>query len=172
MKTASAKAKTYLRPFNKYRQAKTPLEYLTQRTMVPFDGHTDCWVWIKGVDKDGYGQCHAAKVAKENKVTRAHQLAWVMMNGPIPENMLVCHTCDNPSCVNPSHLFLGTCNDNVQDMMRKGRYRSGAKPNPDTEAIIKLHKVKSSKEVAKEFNCSFSLVCQIWRKAGLNGRNH
>ena len=164
MKTSSVK--------QKYFQSKTPLEYLAQRTMIPFDGHTDCWLWTKGVDKDGYGQCQAAKVAKENKVTRAHQLAWVMMNGPIPSGMFVCHSCDNPTCVNPQHLFLGTPNDNVQDMMTKGRYRCGAKPNPNTEAIISLYGIKSCKEVAKEFYVSFSLVCMIWRKAGLHGRNH
>jgi hypothetical protein len=163
VKTASGKAK--------YFQSKTPLEYLAQRTMIPFDGHTDCWLWTKGVDKDGYGQCHAAKVAKDNKVTRAHQLAWVMMNGSIPEGMLVCHTCDNPTCVNPKHLFLGTNRDNVHDMINKGRVRY-RKENPNTEAIVKLHGVKSCSEVAKEFSCSFSLVCQIWRKAGLYGRNH
>ncbi len=165
MKTASSKAR-------KYYQSKTPFEYLTQRTMIPFDGSTDCWLWTGGTDKDGYGQCHAARVAKDNNVTRAHQLSWVMMNGPIPAGMLVCHTCDNPTCVNPAHLFLGTNKDNVHDMINKGRQINGAKPNPHESEIVSLHGIKSCKEVSREFGLSYSRVCQIWRKAGLHGRNH
>lgn len=149
-----------------YTHSKTPFEYLSQRVCIPFDGSTDCWIWLKGKDKNGYGQCHAARVAKDNNVTRAHQLSWVMMNGPIPEGMLVCHTCDNPSCVNPAHLFLGSWDDNVQDMMSKGRHRNGAKPNPHTEEVVKLHGVMNCFQVAEKFSMSFSRVCQIWRAHG------
>lgn len=151
---------------SKYKQSKTPFEYIVQRTMIPHDGSTDCWIWIGGKDRDGYGQCHAAKVTKDNKVTRAHQLAWVMLNGPIPADMLVCHTCDNPSCVNPNHLFLGTWDDNVQDMVSKGRHRNGAKPNPNTKAILDLHGKESCFKVAERFGVSYSRVCQIWRAHG------
>lgn len=56
---------------------------------------------------------------------RAHRFAWEITFGPVPAGMIVCHHCDTPACVNPSHLFLGTHEDNAQDRERKGRGISG-----------------------------------------------
>ena len=71
-----------------------------------------CWMWTAGRDGDGYG-------SYRNK--RAHRVAWQLTRGPIPDGLVVCHSCDNPACVRPDHLFLGTQQDNIQDMLRKGR---------------------------------------------------
>jgi hypothetical protein len=142
--------------------------YLIQRThLVPTS--SGCWLWQRGKDKDGYGQCHGAKCASQLKVTRAHQLAWVIQYGAIPEGKCVCHHCDNPSCVNPEHLFLGTFADNNHDMMQKGRYRprvidSGKLTRSQKEQIMALKGKQTGTKVAIEFGISFSRVYQLWRK--------
>ena len=75
-----------------------------------------CWVWRKGRTAAGYGQTRI-----NGEQIYAHRLAWMLSRGPIPNGLLVCHHYDNPPCVRPEHLFLGTRNDNVQDMCRKWR---------------------------------------------------
>lgn len=78
----------------------------------------ECWEWQGFRNSRGYGQC------RHNKDQRvAHRWAWEITYGPIPRGILVCHHCDNPPCVNPAHLFLGTQRDNVRDMHAKGRDR-------------------------------------------------
>lgn len=152
---------------NKYFQAKTPEEYLEQR----LDKSNACWVFTGGKDKDGYGQVQSTRVAKDAGVTRSHQLAYVAWKGPIDEGLFVCHTCDNPSCCNPDHLFLGTALENNKDMWDKGRWVKGNSRKLDYEGIVNLHKIKDCKEVAEMFNCNYGTVCKIWRKHGLKGRN-
>jgi len=156
----------YVRPLNKYRQAHTAEEYLDQR----LDKSGECWVWTSGADRNGYGQCHAARVAKDLGGTRAHQLAYVAAYGSVPEGRIVCHTCDNPSCCNPKHLYAGTHKDNVRDCVERGRHTNGAAPQFDHDYAISQHGKKTSLEVAKELGVTFSAVCHVWRKNGLTGR--
>ena len=80
-----------------------------------------CWVWTANTIKDGYGH-----VRENGKMKLAHQIAWERVYGEIPENIKVCHSCDNPPCVNPKHLFLGTQKQNMEDMSRKGRHHDVA----------------------------------------------
>ena len=78
---------------------------------------TGCWEWSGSKNRNGYGQ-----VRRWSKIEKAHRLAFEIANGDVPCGMLVCHHCDNPSCVNPSHLYAGTPLDNVVDRRVRGRF--------------------------------------------------
>jgi hypothetical protein len=76
----------------------------------------DCWTWTGFKNELGYGL-----FSLDHKHVKAHRVSWMVANGKIPDGLCVLHSCDNPICVNPSHLFLGTMKDNTQDMLAKGR---------------------------------------------------
>ena len=80
-----------------------------------------CWLWGGQLDRDGYGRFQSRSLHEQ----RAHRFAWRITKGDIPHGMILCHSCDVRACVNPSHLFLGTANDNNQDMKAKGRQAKG-----------------------------------------------
>lgn len=89
---------------------------------VDKNGDGSCWIWIAGKTGHGYG---ALYINKDCKSYGAHRVSWIIKNGSIPGGLFVCHKCDNPACVNPDHLFLGTLQDNVQDMISKSRKPKG-----------------------------------------------
>jgi len=109
----------------------TPWAYLTVEEYLkkyipnrPADG---CWVWAGYIDKSGYGVVNAERISGKSAPARAHRVVYEKLVGPIPAGKLLMHSCDNPPCVNPSHLTPGTDAENLGDMARKGRSARGSK---------------------------------------------
>lgn len=99
---------------------------------VDKQGPDECWLWSEGCFDSGYGQVRQGK-----KKRRAHRVAWELARGPIPGGLCVLHSCDNPPCCNPSHLFIGTLQDNSRDRDAKGR---GADVNGERNPAAKLNR--------------------------------
>lgn len=87
---------------------------------ISVNSSNGCWEWTAGREKTGYGF-----FTVRSRKFRAHRFSYEMHKGEIPEGLLVCHSCDNPSCVNPDHLWVGTQKDNMEDKVRKGRSSFG-----------------------------------------------
>jgi hypothetical protein len=89
------------------------------------DKSGECWLWTGGMSPSGYGNVGSTAGNKRRGfATRAaHRISWILTFGEIGDGLCVCHRCDNPPCVNPAHLFLGTHLDNNRDMINKGRDR-------------------------------------------------
>lgn len=99
-----------------------------------------CWQWTKNKDRLGYGRLKISLGTRLLfKTSSAHRFAWELIVGEIPEGMCVLHKCDNRACCNPDHLFLGTQQDNMQDMHKKGRGPKGYK-RAKFDAAIAAHK--------------------------------
>lgn len=123
-----------------------------------------CWLWNGALDKDGYG---SAKL-RGRRAEKAQRLSYRLHNGPVAADDLVCHSCDNPQCVNPGHLFLGTPLDNKTDCVSKGRHVKGdelywkAKLTPAQVIAIRTDK-RSSYIVCREYGVTPTSI-QLIRK--------
>lgn len=127
-----------------------------------------CWEWKKTFNGKGYGKIKVERKDRSDKVY-AHRFSYMIHKGEIPKNKIVCHSCDNRSCVNPNHLWLGTYKDNMQDASNKNRIRKGEespKAKLSKEDVIHIKKMlkrfdMKQKEIAKKFNVSRGAIKEI-----------
>lgn len=125
----------------------------------------DCWVWTAARLKAGYGQFWF-----QIKIMLAHRFSWELAYRKPPNDLCVLHTCDNPPCVNPSHLFLGTNKDNSQNMTVKGRQAEGecaGAAKLTTDQVLKIYRdPRPYSQIIRDFPASTSRVSHI--KSGRN----
>lgn len=100
-----------------------------------------CWLWTGYLLPSGYG---VTARTIEGRKALAHRFSWEESHGRIPRGMCVCHRCDNPRCVRPSHLFLGTRSDNMKDCSKKGRL-GGTWPKGEAHFKAKLNAIQVQK---------------------------
>jgi hypothetical protein len=150
--------------------------------MVDKQGEDDCWNWLGMTDRYGYGKFNVTRNRKSITI-RAHRASFELNKGIDPKDMLVCHTCDHPLCVNPKHLFLGTWSSNMTDKAIKGRGNaSHGENNPaaklTTENVIAIKAMRGRGEtlrsIAEAFGITDAHVHRIasgkrWNKVG-NGK--
>ncbi len=130
-------------------------------------GTDECWLWMACCTKLGYGRfyfCH--------EQMSAHRASYIFSIGPIPDDLFVLHHCDNPPCVNPAHLFLGTNADNVKDAINKSRWPVGdhhSQHRLTADQVIELRgrfltDNITKKELAAEYGITDVMVGKIIRR--------
>ena len=137
-----------------------------QKFWLKTDKQSDdaCWTFLGATDKDGYGQFWDGDI---QLMTRAHQFSAKIHLGDCPKGMCVCHTCDNPSCVNPNHLFYGSALDNQKDKMKKNRQAKGESQGHSKLTNNQIEQIRARanenyKVLCKEFNLVPSTIYRIW----------
>jgi len=148
-----------------------PVQDVEERLMkkvilIPF---CECWIWSGSTNRKGYG---SFGYGPKCKPIGAHRVSYLIFNGSIPDKLQVLHKCDTPSCINPKHLFLGTHQENMNDMVSKGRANrqigennKGAKLTKAQAEEIKISTL-TTKELVIAYNISKSAVLRI--KTGLS----
>ena len=123
-----------------------------------------CWEWTASVNNKGYGWFRL-----DGKNRGAHRVSWMLQHGAVPGGLFVLHRCDNPSCVNPDHLWLGTNADNMRDKVEKGRApalpgeSNGQAKLTEADVIAIRADHRSLRAIAAEYGVSHALIGYIKR---------
>lgn len=147
-------------------RTRTPIsELLLRKIAVAPSG---CWEWT---GKRQTGPCPYGHQRLRKRTYLAHRLSWEIANGPIPAGMVICHACDNPPCINPAHLFIGSRSDNQNDMYKKSRWawnkalRTGAANHQaklnDGKALAIFNDQRTQEQIAKEYGIAQTTVSKI-----------
>lgn len=124
-----------------------------------------CWEWSGLRNYYGYGIIAKSYSLPRHK--KAHRASWEIHRGPIPDGLFVCHHCDNPPCCNPDHLFLGTCKDNIQDLVKKKRHCFGEAMR---ERMLK-HAVKGGEHCCAKLTADAIRAIRSGLKEGILGKD-
>lgn len=143
-------------------------------SLIQRGAQDECWPWIGGRNKHGYGVVYASNRNEGDSCTTAHRVAYLLAKGVFDSNLMVLHSCDNPPCCNPAHLRVGTAKDNAQDAILRNRRPTTIKFAPrvrklsdqDVEEICRLSiKGRSARELAEAYGVARSTISDI-----LNGK--
>ena len=141
--------------------------------IIKASDENQCWLWNGTLSTSGYGQFQV-----RDKCVYAHRAMYAIKFGEIPENGHVCHKCDNPLCVNPSHLFLGDAVINMKDRFKKGRYASIRGENNKQSKLSESQVLEIKKYLAQGIRqqdiakiYSVSQICISLIKRGINWRH-
>ena len=144
---------------------ETPIRYRLL-AKIDFDATPGCWEWSGAKVQQGYGLIKR----KDGAQLRAHRVAYELAYGEIPAGMFVCHRCDNPRCIRPSHLFLGSHDENMADMVIKNRVarmcgESNGSAKLGSDEVISIRAIVDSySRIARRFGISPSAVGLIKRR--------
>lgn len=124
----------------------------------------ECWEWIGATDSKGYGKFFSCEDGS-HKLLISHRIAYFLANGVDPGDEVVCHSCDNPLCCNPAHLWLGTHQDNIDDMCRKGRQGRAASTLSDNDVFMMREfwysRMFTQSEIGTMYGLTKPAVCNI-----------
>ena len=134
-------------------------------TKVDIKDKEDCWEWQGAIQSKGYGSVGISK----GKTALAHRIAFEITYGEIPNGLMVLHTCDDRSCVNPNHLYLGTHQDNMKDMVTRDRQARGERNGRSKLTIEEVENIRriygmgnhTQQQVAYQFGVSISSIRKI-----------
>jgi len=154
------------------RKGRYPLPEERFWAQVDKQGPNDCWPWT-GCARKGYGVLYA-----NGRSHYTHRFSYELMHGPIPDGLFACHKCDNPSCCNPAHIFLGTIADNTRDAIRKRRMPHGEGHSNSKLTEDDVHQIRadsaaglaSYSTLAKRYDVSKQLIYRVikrkaWKRA-------
>lgn len=132
------------------------------------DPNTKCWVWAGISGKTRYGRFKLDGTSNGVLQMGPHRYSWMIHYGPILDGLAVCHKCDNPKCVNPEHLFLGTQKDNLQDAIQKGRTLKGSLNSNSRLTEGMVLEIRSSRDLlrilAKKYGVTMACISAIQKR--------